>query len=344
MEAAYWHAPHQLEIIHTNIPQLTDPDQVLIKVTYTGVCGTDHHVAEGDFLAKFPLIPGHEIVGVVSKIGTDVTNVAVGDRVVIDPTILECGHCFFCLRGNQIMCLNFDGLGVTLPGGFAEYVVSCARKVFKIHNLTDIDATLTEPTACAIHGVERLQAPPGAEVLILGAGPTGLILSQLLKLNGASKVVIAANKGIKTQVAKDINASDVVIELDRENPDPQWTQIKEDYPFGFDIVVEATGSEKVASNAIHYVRRGGTLMVYGVYARSAMVHWSPAKIFGDEIRIIGSLAQKAAFPRALAYLDSGKLNVKGIVTDIYPIKDFQKALDKMNSREAVKVVIKATHD
>jgi len=242
------------------------------------------------------------------------------------------------------MCQNFDGLGVTLPGGFAEYVVSRSQKVFKIQNLTDQDATLIEPAACAVHGVDKLQAPIGAEALVIGAGPTGLILAQLLKLNGAANVVVVANKSIKTQVAKDIGAGDVVVELDRQNPDEQWKQLKEDFPFGFDVVVEATGSEKVATDAINYVRRGGTLMIYGVYANTAQVHWSPAKIFGDEIRIIGSFAQTNCFPRAIAYLDSGKVNVKGIVTDVFPIKDFQKALDKMNSKSAVKVIVKATQD
>jgi D-arabinitol dehydrogenase (NADP+) len=157
-------------------------------------------------------------------------------------------------------------------------------------------------------------------VLILGAGPTGkifksfiyrshlksyflgLILSQLLKLNGAAKVVIAANKGVKTRLAQELDAADEYIELDRENPDPQWEKLKVDYPYGFDAVVglhffnwlrqpytisqvEATGSEKVANQSINYVRRGGTLMIYGVYSNSALVHWPPSKIFGDEIRV-----------------------------------------------------------
>ena len=119
----------------------------------------------------------------------------------------------------------------------------------------------------------------------MGAGPTGLILSQLLKLNGAHKVVLAANKGIKMDIAKKLNAADVYIELDRQNPEAQWEQLKKDYPYGFDVVVEATGVEKVANESINYVRRGGTLMIYGVYENKALVHWPPSKIFGDEIRV-----------------------------------------------------------
>jgi D-arabinitol dehydrogenase (NADP+) len=112
----------------------------------------------------------------------------------------------------------------------------------------------------------------------MGAGPTGLILAQLLKQNGASRVVIAANKGIKMDIAKDLNAGDEYIELDRQNPEAQWKKLKEDNPYGFDVVVEATGVEKLANDSINYVRRGGTLMIYGVYENKALVHWPPSKV------------------------------------------------------------------
>ncbi len=116
-------------------------------------------------------------------------------------------------------------------------VLSSADKVYKIHNLTDEEATLIEPAACAIHGVDKLNPGVGIEALIIGSGPTGLILAQLLKLNGAARVVIAANKGIKTQLAKDLKAGDEFVELDRANPDAQWEQLKKENPYGFDVVV-----------------------------------------------------------------------------------------------------------
>jgi D-arabinitol dehydrogenase (NADP+) len=159
------------------------------------------------------------------------------------------------------------------------------HKLYKIHNLTDEEATLLEPAACAIHGLDKLNQSVGAEVLLLGAGPTGLILAQLLKLTGARNVVLAANKGIKMDIAKQLDAADEYIELDRQNPEPQWAKLKEKHPYGFDVVVEATGVEKLANEAINYVRRGGTLMIYGVYENKARVHWPPSKIFADEIRV-----------------------------------------------------------
>lgn len=160
------------------------------------------------------------------------------------------------------------------------------KKCYKIHNLTDEESTLLEPAACAIHGLDKLNPPVGIDVLLLGAGPTGLILAQLLKLNGAQRVVIAANKGIKMDIAKQLNAGDEYIELDRTNPGPQWDKLQADNPYGFDVVVEATGVEKVAQDSIRYVRRGGTIMIYGVYENKALIHWPPSKIFGDEIKVM----------------------------------------------------------
>ena len=110
-------------------------------------------------------------------------------------------------------------------------------RVFTIKNLNDIEATLVEPAACAVHGMDSLNAPVGVEVLLMGAGPTGLILSQLLRINGASRVVLAANKGVKMDIARSINAADEYVELDRANPDTQWKKLKDDNPFGFDVVV-----------------------------------------------------------------------------------------------------------
>jgi len=338
MKALWYNGPKDFEIKDVPIPQPGD-DDVLLKVTYCGVCGTDGHIHDGEFIAKFPLIPGHEAVGKVVEMGKNVKGFEIGDRAAADVG-LTCDNCFYCRRGNSLLCENFNARGVTLDGGFAEYIVYPQRKLYKILHMTDEEATLLEPAACAIHGLDKLNPPVGIDVLLLGAGPTGLMLSQLLKLNGAARVVIAAPKGIKMDIAKDIQAADEYIELDRQNAQPQWDQLKKDNPYGFDVVVEATGVEKLANESINYVRRGGTLMIYGVYENKALVHWPPSKIFGDEIKIIGSFSQTYCFPRAVQYLDSGKIKTKGMVTDIFPLSDYQGALDKMNSRGALKIAIK----
>ncbi|KAH9477816.1 N-terminal acetyltransferase A complex catalytic subunit ard1 [Psilocybe cubensis] len=351
MKALWYNAPKDFVIKQVPIPQIND-DEVLLKgehlycnlapfklKLFFRVCGTDGHIDEGEFISQFPLIPGHEAIGTIVEMGKNVKGFSIGDRCVADVGI-TCENCFYCRRGQSLLCEDFHACGVTQDGGFAEYIKYQQKKLYKIHNLTDEESTLLEPAACAIHGLDKLNPGVGIEVLLMGAGPTGLILAQLLKQNGASRVVIAANKGIKMDIAKKLNAADEYIELDRQAPEAQWQKLKADNPYGFDVVVEATGVEKLANESINYVRRGGTLMIYGVYEDKALVHWPPAKIFGDEIRIIGSFSQTFCFPRAVAYLDGGKINLKGMVTDVFKLDDYQAALDKMNSRGALKIAIK----
>ncbi|KAI5119374.1 hypothetical protein M0805_001050 [Coniferiporia weirii] len=340
MKALLYDKPRSFKITEVPIPQIGD-DEVLVK----GICGTDAHIHDGEFISTFPLVPGHEVVGVIAEVGKDVKRFVKGDRCVAD-NCASCGVCFFCRRGRDLLCENFASKGCTMDGGFAEYVGFRESKVFKITNLSDIEATLVEPAACAIHGLDRLRSArtqvSGLEILLLGAGPTGLLLAQLLRQNGAARVVVAAHAGAKMDIARQIGAADEYVALDRDSvrAEEQWKSLKEENPLGFDVVIEATGVEKLANEAINYVRRGGVLMVYGVYANEARVHWPPSKIFGDEITIIGSFAQTLCFPRAVAYLDSGKVNVKGMVTDIFALEDYQKALDKMHSRSALKIAIK----
>ncbi|KAH9923310.1 chaperonin 10-like protein [Amylocystis lapponica] len=345
MNAVYYHEPRKFELRKVPVPKPGD-NEVLFKAPHRRL-RTDGHIHDGEFIAAFPLIPGHEVVGVIAEVGKNVKSFAPGDRCVADPGV-TCGSCFYCRRGQA--CCASTSRPRREPGGRSPISLSCgtahpqrsdANKVFRIQNLTDEEAVLVEPAACAIHGMDKLGATPGIDALVLGAGPTGLILAQLLKLNGAARVVVAAHKGIKTDVARQLDAADEYIELDRARPAAQWAQLRQDNPYGFDVVVEATGAEAVANEAINYVRRGGTLMIYGVYENAARVHWPPSKIFGDEIKVyIGSFAQTHCFPRAVQYLDSGKIRVKGMVTDVFSIAEYQKALDKMNSRSALKIAVK----
>ncbi|KAL7419572.1 N-terminal acetyltransferase A complex catalytic subunit ard1 [Cryptotrichosporon argae] len=338
MRAVYYKTARDFEIRKVPIPMIAD-DELLLKVSICGFCGTDGHIHEGDFDPKFPLIPGHEAVGVIVAMGDKVQGFELGDKIAADVGS-TCGYCHYCRKGETLMCENFAAAGVASDGGFAEYIKYHFAKCYKIKNLSDEEATLLEPASCAIHGMDKLKMPFGASVLLIGAGPTGLILAQLLKLGGASKVTIAANKGIKMDLARQVEAADEYIDLDRANAEAQWAQIKKDNPYGFDVVAECTGVEKIINDAINYVARCGTLLVYGVYEGSARVTWDPSKIFRDEIRIIGSFSQTYCFPRAIAFLDSGKIRTKGMVTDVFKLEEYQQALDKMNSRQALKIAIK----
>ncbi|PHH65149.1 hypothetical protein CDD81_3280 [Ophiocordyceps australis] len=343
MKALRYEKPEDWSIVKVPLPELRDND-VLVQVKACGVCGTadfqDLHIHEGEFIAKFPLIPGHETVGVIAAIGKNVTEFQVGDRVAADNSEL-CNECYYCRRGQLLFCENFNAHGVTIAGGFAEYCAYPAAKVFKIKNLSWADATLLEPASCACHGLEKIRPKLGSHVLMFGAGPTGLMLAQLLRQNGCSQVTIAAPCGIKMELAKSLDAADTYIELSRDQSEAQgqFAQLKDDNPHGFDIVVEATGSVKILQDAINYVRRGGTLVVYGVYAKADQVSWPPSKIFGDEITIIGSFSETYMFPATIDYLDSAKVKTKGIVNKTFKLEDYGKALQSIKDKSAIKAAI-----
>ncbi|EEH18961.2 chlorophyll synthesis pathway protein BchC [Paracoccidioides brasiliensis Pb03] len=337
MKALQYSKPEEFGLVNIPVPTLREND-ILIKVKACGVCGTDLHIHEGEFLAKFPLVPGHETVGEVAALGPKVKGFIIGDRVVADNSEL-CGTCFYCRRGEELLCENFEAHGVTMNGGFAEYCAYPAGRVFKIQNLSDADATLLEPASCAAHGLDKISPKMGSTVLMFGAGPTGLVLAQMLKLNGGCKVVIAAPEGLKMDLAKSLNAGDEYISLSRKDPSAQFAKLKADNPYGFDIVVEATGSVKILEDAINYVRRGGKLVVYGVYAAKDLVTWPPSKIFGDEITILGSFSETYKFPAAIDYLDSGKVKVNGIVNKVFKIEQWAECLESMRNKSAIKAAI-----
>lgn len=347
MDSVFYTAAKQFEIRRVPVPKIKD-NEVLVKISLCGLCGTDGHIHDGEFMSKFPLIPGHEGVGKIVAVGNNVKGLKVGDRCAADVcnscADLGLPACYFCRRGEPLYCENFSAKGVAMDGGFAEYVTYDQNKVFTFKNISDEEATLLEPLSCAIHGLDKLRPKVGTEALLFGAGPTGLCMAQLLKLSGVRRVVIAANDGIKMDIAEKLNCADEYIRLKRgggAETKAQWDKIKADNAYGFDYVIECTGVESLVDDSINYVRRGGSLMVYGVYENKAKVHWSPTKIFTDEINIIGSFSQFYCFGRAIHYLESGKLNVKGMVTDVFELKDFQKALDCMNSRKALKIAVRA---
>ncbi|WWC60306.1 chlorophyll synthesis pathway protein BchC [Kwoniella dejecticola CBS 10117] len=339
MSALYYHEARNFEIKKVPVPSIND-NEILLKVDICGVCGTDQHIHEGEFISKFPLTPGHEAVGKVVAMGKNVQGFSVGDRVAADVGE-TCGWCHYCRKGDELFCEHFTPAGVARDGGFADYIKYHFAKCYKIKNLSDEEATLLEPASCAIHGMDKLKMPFGSKVLLIGAGPTGLILAQLMKLGGAAHITIAANKGIKMDIARKVDAADAYIDLDRKDAASQWAQIKKDNPYGFDVVAECTGVESIVNDAINYVTRGGTLLVYGVYEDKARLpSWSPTDIFVNEKRIIGSFSQTYCFPRAIDLLDSGKIKTTGMVTDVFDLKDYQKALDKMATRQALKIAIK----
>jgi len=338
MKALIYSQPEKYEIKEVPIPEITD-NQILLKIKSCGICKTDVHIHKGDFISQFPLIPGHEFTGVIEKLGSKVKGLNIGDRVTCDNTIL-CGNCYWCKKDRPLYCENFYSMGVTGPGGFAEYAAVNFDKCFKFSdNLSFDEASFTEPIACSIHGMDTIDITFGDEVLLLGSGPTGMILAQLIKYGGASRIVVAASKKFKLDVLNKIGISDT-LQIDRNDWKANRYKIKKLYPDDFDIVLDATGSAPVIEEAIKFTKKGAKLVIYGVCDKKDRISLSPYEIFEKELKIIGSFAQTHCFDRAVKYLEKGIIKVAPLITHKFSLDDYSKALEiVMSGKENIKVII-----
>lgn len=336
MRAVVFERPHEYVVTEVPDPE-PGPGEVRLRTVVTGVCGTDRHLLAGGFLARYPLIPGHEIVGAVDRLGAGVTGLAPGELVAADNTVL-CGHCDSCRRDRPLYCRNFYSLGVTGPGGFAEYVAVRAEKCFPLAGLDPLVAVLTEPLACAVHGLDVLDLRPGSDVLVFGAGPTGLLLAQLLLHGGAARITVAAPSEHKLALARSFGV-DRTVHIGREGPGEAVPRLRADAPDGYDVVVEATGSPAVLAGCAELTRTGGTVLVYGMADAADRVPFSPYEIFARELTIKGSFAQTHCFDRALLALRTGRVRTEGIVTDPVRLADFPRALAAVATSASVKAVV-----
>lgn len=310
--------------------------ELLLKVVRTGVCGTDEHLLHGGFIAKLPLIPGHEILGEVVQLGEGVTGSAIGDLVAVD-NATSCGECDACVNGEPLFCDSFHSLGCNAPGGFAEYVVARASRCFDVTGIDPVLAGLAEPLACALHGVETLAMRAASDVLLFGAGPTGLILAQLLRRAGASRVTVTAPTRSKLDVALALGV-DEVVQIDRNDARGAQDALRRIAPRGFDVVIEATGAPAVLELAVELAARRGTVMVYGVAPEGATAAIKPYDVFSKELTIKGSYAQIDTVGRAVRMLRSGAISADGIVTDVVGFEDFGRALDNLTVSAQIKTV------
>lgn len=338
MKAVLYDAPRSYAVTDVPTPEV-GPGEVRIRVAQVGVCGTDLHIHNGDFNAVFPLVPGHELVGTVDALGYGVTRFTVGEQVSVNPNVY-CGSCDYCLSGRLILCSDAKGLGSNFPGFFAELVTVPAGLVFSVEGLPLDTAVFTEPAACAMHGLETLAMRPGSSALVFGAGPTGLLLAQLIASGGASSVTVAAPTQFKLDRAAALGVTKTVL-ITRDDPDENMRRMREaSGGAGYDVVVEATGSTGIGNICVPLTRNGGTVLVYGVTRGDEMVSFHPFDVFRREITIKGSFAEMTSFGAAIDALKAGRASTEGIITHRFSLEDYDKALSALqNDRTVHKIVL-----
>jgi D-arabinitol dehydrogenase (NADP+) len=337
MKAVVYDKPRSFAVTEVPDPH-AGPGEVRLRVVLAGVCGTDAHLHDGQFDPVYPLTPGHEIVGEVDEVGEGVSGLRVGQQVVLD-NMQSCGVCTSCRRARPAFCRVLVAQGVNAPGGFAEYIVAPAGKCHPADDLPPDVAVLTEPTACVMHGLDVLDLPPGSDAVVFGAGPTGLLLAQLLRHAGANRVTVAAPTSAKLEIATR-HGADETVRMDRERPDVAVAQLRELAPEGFDVVVDATGAVGVLDLCLPLTRDGGTVFVYGMTDEADRLTVSPYEVFRRELVIKGSFSQAFSFDRALQALRTGRVATDGIVTHEFALDDYGSALEALADRGCVKAVVR----
>jgi len=323
-----------------SVERVPDPacaaDEVIVRVASCGICGTDVHIYRGEYMSDFPLIPGHEFSGVVAEVGRDVTDFRPGDRVTVDPN-LACGRCDYCRNEQANHCRNWQGIGVTLPGGFAEYVAAPARACYGLpEGMTDTQAAFIEPLACVIHALKRFRSWPADDVLLFGAGPMGLLLVQAMRHSGASRVAIVDKQPDRLKLAASLGAAATVM-ADSD----QDEALRRLAPDGFPIVIDATGVPAVIERAFNYLRPRGQYLQFGVAPNNARVQVSPYDIFHKDWHIIGSFALCYTFLPAIAWLANGVIDVTPLVSHQVDFAGFRDAFDAFAAGRTLKVHVRA---
>jgi 2-desacetyl-2-hydroxyethyl bacteriochlorophyllide A dehydrogenase len=294
--------------------------EVLIKVMASGICGTDVHIYRGEYLGDYPVIPGHEFSGVITAVGSQVKRFKVGDRVAVEPNI-ACDNCSQCLNNRQNFCLNWQAVGVTLPGGMEQYVTAPEKAVFNIGDLPFEEAAFMEPLSCVVHGVERARIALADRIAILGAGPIGDLILQMSRLQGAAHITMLESNPGRAELACRLGADIVVNRLE---------DLKQ---ATYDVVIDATGAIQVMNRTIDFVRNGGTVLLFGVPPSGKNIEMEAFKIFQKGLTILSSYTSVRNSFQAVGLLQTGQIKVNSLISHRLPLKELPDAFEMIESHD-----------
>lgn len=324
-----------IEVTDTAIPEIVYEDDVLVEIKAVGICGTDLHIFQGERAdVEFPRVMGHELSGIVKKVGTGVRRVKPGDRVVLDP-VFACGTCRICKMGHGNVCADVKCYGVQMDGGFQDYIVVGEKHLYPFSSKISYEqAALAEPFSIAANITERAAVTKQDHVVVLGSGTIGLAIVQVVKGLGA-KVLVSDIEETKLQKAKEAGA-DVTINTSTDSLEKAMGKFA---PEGADVVIDAVGIAPLTEQAIDLTAPLARVAVIGFDGRPA--HIPPVKVTKKELTIVGSRMNCHQFPKVMQWLEEGKMNADLMVTGKYPIEEIQNAFEKTlkNGKEMVKTLI-----
>lgn len=342
MKVAVMNGIGKMGYVEREVPQPAD-NEVLVKLKYVGICGSDMHYYEtgriGNYVVKPPFVLGHEPGGVVVEVGKDVKHLKIGDRVALEPG-KTCGHCEYCKEGKYNLCPDVVFFATPpVDGVFQEYVAHEAALCFKLpDNVDTMEGALIEPLAVGFHAANQGGAHAGQTAVVFGAGCIGLVSMMALKAEGVSKVYVVDIMQKRLDKALELGATGVINSMDK-NVQDEISRLTEGK--GVDLVIETAGMEITTRQAIHIAKKGSTIVLVG-YSKTGEMTLPLSLALDKELTFKTVFRYRHIYPMAIEAVASGKVNLKGIVSNVFSFDDIQNAMDKSVSDKAniVKSVVK----
>jgi len=313
-------------------------NEVLIKITQTAICGTDIHIYQWDDWAQktipVPMHVGHEFVGLIAELGKDVKGLSVGERVSGEGHIV-CGHCRSCRAGHRHLCINTKGIGVNLPGCFAEYLAIPADNVFPIPDgVSDDEASILDPLGNAVHTALSFDLI-GEDVLITGAGPIGIMAAAIARHVGARHVVITDVNEYRMELARKLGVENVV-DARREKLSDVMHKLK--MTEGFDVGLEMSGNAQAFNDMIPAVKMGAKIALLGILPPNTTIPWNQVIFKALFLKGIYGREMFETWYKMCAMLTSG-LDIKPVITHRFPAVRFQEGFEIMSSGNSGKIIL-----
>jgi threonine dehydrogenase-like Zn-dependent dehydrogenase len=334
VRAAVFEGEGRVVVAERPDPSVTRPDDIVIRIAANGLCGSDLRAlaTPPEMIYEVGVVLGHEFSGTVVEVG-DETTIPLGAHVIVHPNIW-CQTCFYCRSGHINLCDRFVHIGSMRDGGAAEYCVVPERMVYVIPPEMPLElASLAEPLACVLNGTTRARVHPQESVLVLGAGPIGLLYLMLFKAAGACPLIVSEPTARRAAWARELGA-DLVI-------DPTSDDVAEEARratggIGVDVAVDSVGALLVA--AVDAVRKAGRVLMFGLNER-ARATLSPADLAYKEVTIEGVYIARGTFPLALRLLGANSLGFDRLITHRLPLGQFDEAVELLRTGEAVKAIV-----
>ena len=334
MKAAVFVDDGNLQVLEVDIPQMKNAKDVLIKIEACSICGSDVSVVS--IPRRHPATPniiiGHEYMGTIVEVGSEVTGFQPGERVIVEPNI-ACGECDMCKKGFTNMCPNMKLIGFHYNGGMAEYTVMPDMQLHKMkQDMPATRAVMAEPLACILNSLNKFNVLPGDYCLVLGAGPIGLMYIKLMQAAGAKKIIVSECMDLRKKVAESVGA----IVVDPRKTDLNQFVMANTNGKGADVVIDCVGS--LMEDAVNNCSSGGKVVLFGLDS-NAKNNVEPFDISHKEITIYGSYVVNNTFPRAIRILEDNVVDLTDIVTHVIKLEDVHDGFDAIAKGEAIKVVV-----